>query len=387
MNTTLLRRLTRHLRSGVKANVGLSGQAAADSEPPRLRRLVAEPWYVDRIDVCGQRLSAAGWSLPGDLRAPPSEGWFTVNGRAFDELRYPLPRPDVGAVFWMREGAGSCGFEGSIEHLPEAYPGGVLEIRRVDPDTTAIERGRDSWFIPDPALHADLPGEDRRVRVIGDPDAAGFLISGATDYHRIDRALVAISGRHLHEFRRVLDWGVGCGRIARHFPSEGPGALTGCDIDQDNVDWCGAHLPGTFVSCSMTPPLPFGAASFDLVYGISVFTHLREAMQLKWLDELYRVMAAGALLLTTIHGRTALDFSRLAPAEHRRLCEEVEARGIVVRGEGSQLDGHVDHGGEYVADVAHSLEYVHRVWGRFFEVVQILRGYILFQDLVVLRRR
>ena len=387
MGTTLLRRLTRRLRESIAADAAANPEAAADSEAPSLRRLVAEPWYVDRLDVSDGRLSAAGWSLPGDLRRAPEEGWFTVNGRGFDALRYPLPRPDVGAVFWMRDGAASSGFEGSIEHLAEPYPGGVLEIRRVNPETPALECGRDSWYKPDPALHADLPDEERRFRVIGDRDVASFLISGATDYRRLDLALGALSGRHLHEYRRALDWGVGCGRLARHFPKSGPGALTGCDIDQDNVDWCRAHLPGTFVACNMAPPLPFGGASFDLVFGISVFTHLREPMQLRWLEELSRVMARGALLLTTIHGRTALDFSRLRPHEHRDLCEEVEARGIVVRGESSQLDGHVDHGGEYVADVAHSLDYVRRVWGRFFEVVHILRGYILFQDLVVLRRR
>jgi len=385
MGTTLLRRLTRRLRR--EEDLAVRPQAATGSAPGMLRRLVAEPWYLDRIDVYGERLFAAGWSLPGDLNDPPAEGWFTVNGQPFDELRYPLPRPDVGEVFWMREGAGLSGFEGSVEHLAEMYPQGVLEVRRSSVATPPVERGRDSWFKPDPALHTDLPDEDRRVRVIGDRDPAAFLVSGATDYHRIDRALATFSGRRVHEFERVLDWGCGCGRLARHFPRSRARALTGCDIDHDNIEWCRAHFPGTFVGCSMSPPLPFGSASFDLVYGISVFTHLREPMQIRWLEELSRIMARGALLLTTIHGRTAIDFSRLPPPEHQRLCAEVEARGLVVRGEKSQLDGHVDHGGEYVADVAHSLGYVRRVWSRFFEVEHILPGYILFQDLVILRRR
>src|SRR4051812_38857372 len=66
-------------------------------------RLRAEPWYVDRVTIDGARVSAAGWSMPVDDRVPEG-GWFTINGRAFDHIAYPLPRADVGAVFWQREG-------------------------------------------------------------------------------------------------------------------------------------------------------------------------------------------------------------------------------------------------------------------------------------------
>ena len=350
------------------------------------RRLVAEPWYVDRISVSGSRLTAEGWSMPVPGAAEPAEGWFSINGRRFDSIRYPLPRPDVGDVFWMREGAAMCGFEATIGNLAQPYPGGVLEIRRDVPDTPAVERGRDSCFKPDPALHADLPDEARRFRVIGNREADGFLTSGATDYHRIDRAVLGAAGRRLADFDRVLDWGVGCGRIARHFPAARAQALTGCDIDADNVAWCAAHLPGHFVHCAIAPPLPFPDASYDAIYGISVFTHLLEPMQLRWLEELARVAASGAIVAVTIHGRTAIDFSRLPPAEHRRLVEEVRRHGVVFNGDNSQLDGHADHGGEYV-NVLHDADYVRRVWSRWFDILHILPGYILHHDLVMMRRR
>ena len=350
------------------------------------RRLVAEPWYVDRVSVSGSRLTAEGWSMAVPGAVEPAEGWFTVNGRRFDILRYPLPRADVGDVFWMREGAAMCGFEATIYDLEQPYPEGVLEIRRVVPDTPVVERGRDSWFKPDPALHAGLPDEARRLRVIGNADADGFLISGATDYHRIDRAMLAVAGRHLADFDRVLDWGVGCGRVARHFPAARATALTGCDIDADNVAWCAGQLRGRFVHCAIDPPLPFPDASFDAIYGISVFTHLQEPMQLRWLEELARVAAGGAIVAVTVHGRTAIDFSRQPPAEHRRLVEEVRRHGIVFNGTNSQLDGHADHHGEYV-NVLHGADYVRRVWSRWFDIRHILPGYILHHDLVMMRRR
>lgn len=348
-------------------------------------RLAAEPWYVDRVALDGARLSVEGWSMQVTEREP-DEGWFTVNGRRFDRIGYPLPRADVGAVFWQREGSSRCGFHGEIDDLRDPYPGGVMEIRRVVASTPRIERGRDAWFFPDPQRHARLPDENRRFRVIGDRDPRGFLVSGATDYRRIDSVLVESTGRHLHQFARVLDWGVGCGRLARHFPAEYASALAGCDIDRANVDWCAGNLPGRFVASALVPPLPFGDASFDVVYGISVFTHMREPMQLRWLAELARVAKPGAILLMTTHGETAIDFARLSPPDYRITRERVAREGIAMNGTNTQLDGYAEHEGEYV-NVYHSADYVRRTWGRTFDVLHILPGYILHHDLVVMRRR
>ena len=348
-------------------------------------RLVAEPWYVDRISVEGARLRAEGWSMQTDA-TEPEDGWFRVNGRRFDRVRYPFARADVGEVFWQRRNAALSGFHCEIDALPDVYPDGILEVRRVVRDTPPVELGRDSWFSPDPARHPNLPDPDRRFRVIGDRDANGFLISGLTDYQRMDRALVAIAGTHLHDFQHVLDWGAGCGRVARHFPAARAQVLTGCDIDHDNVGWCAANLRGTFVASRLQPPLPFPDRAFDLVYGISVFTHLREPMQLRWLEELMRVTRPGAMLLMTIHGETAIDFSRLAPADYRRVRDDVRRSGLVVSGTNTQLDGHAEHAGEYV-NVYHSADYVRGTWRRYFDVLHILPGYILHHDLVVLRRR
>ena len=112
---------------------------------------------------------------------------------------------------------------------------------------------------------------------------------------------------------------------------------------------------------------------------------MREPMQMRWLEELSRVSAPGCLLMMTIHAETAIDFSRLSPADYSRVRDDVRRAGIVVSGVNTQLDGHAEHAGEYV-NVYHSAEYVRRTWGRFFEVMHIVPGYILHHDLVVLRR-
>jgi len=88
----------------------------------------------------------------------------------------------------------------------------------------------------------------------------------------------------------------------------------------------------------------------------------------------------------TMHGRTAIDFTRLAPDDYRRTRDRVAREGLVVSGANAQLDGHAEHRGEYV-NVYHDADYVRRVWGRNFEVLHLLPGYILHHDLVVMRRR
>jgi SAM-dependent methyltransferase len=346
-------------------------------------RLAAEPWFVDRLQAdAGGAIHVEGWSFPQAGAAPTT---FAFNGTPFTEIAYPLLRTDVGQLFWQRQGADACGFSCSGTADAPLYPDGVLTVSRSS-DAPALERGRDRWFFPDPALHADVPDEGRRFRVIGNRDLGGFLNTGATDFHRLDAVSLALTGKHLWDVGPVLDWGVGCGRLARHWPAAHAANLSGCDIDHENVSWCAQHLAGRFVNSDLRPPLPFAADSFALTYGISIFTHLKAPLQFEWLDELRRITRPGGWVLTTVHGATAIDFFRLPPAEYVRLNEQVAQKGILMGSTNTQLDGHVDHQGEYV-NVFHSRDYIQAQWSKYFDVVAIIPGYIFTHDLVVLRKR
>ena len=107
----------------------------------------------------------------------------------------------------------------------------------------------------------------------------------------------------MRKLNAVLDFGCGCGRIARHWASlEGP-EFFGCDYNQEFVDWCTSNLPFLTVrSNQLEPPLPYDAECFNLVYAISVFTHLSEPKQSEWMSELRRVLQPGGLLLFTTKG-------------------------------------------------------------------------------------
>ena len=120
---------------------------------------------------------------------------------------------------------------------------------------------------------------------------------------QFDEALASV-GKRLGDFRSILDYGVGCGRVIRRFWELYPDAnLTGADIDAEAIAWLQHNYAkmGKFVVLSHLPRSPFPDETFDLVYGISVFTHLNEEMQFAWLAELQRITSPGGCL--TVHGR------------------------------------------------------------------------------------
>lgn len=356
------------------------GTASATTSP----RLVAEPWNLDEVTAAPDgRLNLRGWafndpSLPLDQQAPR----FTVNGEPPFSIDYPQLRPDVQKVFWQRPQADHSGFMISV---PASYPDGVMRLRFADSTTTREAAARETIYLPDPALHLNLPNADRRFRVIGNRDPFGFLQLGCTDANRIKAAYEAVTGRAWLDASAVLDWGSGCGRVARHLAPELGARFYGCDIDADNVSWCNANLPGSYSASSLSPPLPYADETFDIIYGISVFTHLRANWESAWLAELRRVLRPGGTMLMTVHGQTAIDFAALDRPTYAALMARVEREGHTFTSDNHQLDGFVDNPREYV-NVFHSDAHIQQVWSQYFTKIVQLKGYIFTHDLLVVTK-
>ncbi len=164
-----------------------------------------------------------------------------------------------------------------------------------------------------------VPPPELIVRVAGTPDAAWFLEGGRLGYESVR------AGVPLEEVGSVLDFGCGCGRVTRYWRAF-PGEVAGTDLSEEAVAWCRANLPfARFEVNGLEPPLAFPSASFDLVYGLSVFTHLAEDTQARWLAELRRVLRPGGRLVLSTHGERYRE--RLDDEERRRF----DAGEIVVR--------------------------------------------------------
>jgi SAM-dependent methyltransferase len=104
---------------------------------------------------------------------------------------------------------------------------------------------------------------------------------------------------------RVLDFGSGAGRTLRHFaPDAETAEFWAADIDEGSMDWMQRNLCPPFHAWKSTwsPPLGLEHASFDLIYAISVFTHLTDSSS-QWLIELHRWLKPAGLLIATFMGR------------------------------------------------------------------------------------
>ena len=107
-----------------------------------------------------------------------------------------------------------------------------------------------------------------------DGDLDQWLAAGEADSSLI-RALLHQQGLSLEDFRTILDFGCGCGRVARWWQGLSEPRLFGSDYDGVLTDWCRRTLPFLTVKTNGSlPPLPFRRGSFDFVYAISIFTHL-----------------------------------------------------------------------------------------------------------------
>ncbi len=210
--------------------------------------------------------------------------------------------------------------------------------------------------------------------VSGEADIGWFLHGGKLGAESIREAL-ARHGVDVRGLGAILDFGCGCGRVIRHW-AHLAGEVHGSDYNPSLVSWSREHLPfGRFAVNGLVPPLSYADRSFDLVYALSVFTHLPEDLQVPWARELQRILRPDAFLLLSVHGRRYLH--ELDGESRARF----EAGQLVVR--------RADSPGENVCGAYHPEAYLREVLAEGFEVLEIApegaRGNP-YQDLVLLRK-
>jgi ubiquinone/menaquinone biosynthesis C-methylase UbiE len=178
----------------------------------------------------------------------------------------------------------------------------IAELRgilgRVKYQTTVAP---DGFPIPPPEFHAIVSGTDGL-------DADEFLRVGKSCSDGI-RAVLANQNVDLKELHSILDFGCGCGRVIRNFHDLSGPQLFGTDYDSKLVNWCRRNLPfASFELNGLAPPLVFPDSSFDLIYAYSVFTHLSETLQSRWLTEFHRVLRPGGYLIITTLGQACAEY-------------------------------------------------------------------------------
>ena len=208
-----------------------------------------------------------------------------------------------------------------------------------------------------------------------------FLTSGERSMQDLRGALEHVD-RNIDSFKSILDFGCGCGRVIRWLHDHPADcALYGTDIDAEAIGWCQKNLGfAKFLANDPLPPLSFPDQTFDLVYSISIFTHLDETYQMAWLKELQRIVKPGGVALLSFY--CDKNCGDLKPEEQALLQQRGFYYKVSITG-ALKADGLPD----FYQTAYHTEAYVLDTCARFFQVRAFLdKGLENYQSIAVLER-
>jgi SAM-dependent methyltransferase len=336
-------------------------------------------WTINEADQIGTTLRIAGVLVPPNLA--PVNPVIVANGRVVKKQATSLPSPLDERLMPVRPQ-----HYGFTAELPDTN---LQDLNR-SIELNVATKGQKSRLLlaRHKSMHfaqswGPIPPASllRRVgSLAGNPNT--WLVFGSTFIAKLDQLSLEYLKKPLAGLDAILDWGCGCGRMLRFFEPEVRPKVSGVDIDPVSIGWCKENLPGPqYFHVPKQPPLPFPDESFDVVYGNSVFTHLSEAHQFTWLEELKRIVKPGGIAAVTVHARTSWcdlgwfeAHALLMLLSHGMRTADVPNPDLA------------DVAGEFYTDSHHTHDYIYTHWGKYFEVCQILENFSSTQAMVVLRK-
>ena len=152
------------------------------------------------------------------------------------------------------------------------------------------------------------------------------------------------------DFPTILDFGCGCGRLARQFLQQQPRPerYVGLDLHAGMINWCTENLAplaqgfefhhhdvlyGAFNPGADKPlhrPLALGGETFSLVVAISVFTHLTQDQTEVYLSELAGTVGPTGILLTSWFLFDKRDFPMMQENQNTLFINEMDVRNAVI---------------------------------------------------------
>ncbi|OYW10568.1 MAG: hypothetical protein B7Z53_00660, partial [Rhodospirillales bacterium 12-71-4] len=222
-----------------------------------------------------------------------------------------------------------------------------------------VLRDGEALPLPAPEDRFGYPAEDAAYLRMGAMDAA--IIRQAIDRHLGPREGLAL-----------LDFGCSSGRVLRHFEAERRASgwhLHGVDIQARPIEWLRLHFPPDYTVSTGTvqPHLAYPDNSLDVIYGFSVFTHIKYLWDM-WLMELRRVLKPGGLLLQTLHTETAWAFYH----QHRDEDWVRRAHSPRLAEAPAMPEDWFHHGDIAVSQAFWKAETARRNWSRYLEVLELL---------------
>ena len=225
-----------------------------------------------------------------------------------------------------------------------------------------------------------VPSEELQLRVAGD-SYGDFFLHGDSFINDMSVALQK-EGKSFDSFENILDFGTGCGRVLIPLSYRiSPHKLYGTDIDQEAIKWFSSSYTqfGGIDYNPTIPPMKYSDNMFDLIFSISVFTHLPEDMQFAWLGELRRITKPNGYLLLSFHGEYVIN------TMGKNIVTKIQENGFYYE---LSTNGGTDGLPQFYQEAFHAIDYIKKEWGQYFEVLSIIpKGIGNNQDLAILRKR
>ena len=215
--------------------------------------------------------------------------------RATDALFGRLTTTDVDTVLGALDSEDRA-LLNQLEPDPAAYKQAIIHLGVHYGVSNVLEKT---------GLTAAAPPDD--VHSMG----RGKIAAGGSSYYA-DLVLDALASARveLPAGARILDFGSSSGRVIRVIKAYEPGfQCYGCDPNKGAILWAKANLPTIdFAVSPLRPPLPYGTHDFDLVFAISIWSHLDRLVSRWWLEEMRRIVKPGGYFILTFHGMHSLRY-------------------------------------------------------------------------------
>src|SRR5205085_11212470 len=139
------------------------------------------------------------------------------------------------------------------------------------------------------------------------------------------------AGANLYGPLRVLDFGCGAARQILHLTRLYPQLqISACDVDFDVIRFVQQAYPQVDAyASSFDPPLRYPDGTFDLIYSVSIFSHLSFDDRKLWLAELSRVLKPGGLAILTFNGLYSLRVAHRRGLRKQFTEQQLEQQGFV----------------------------------------------------------
>ena len=207
----------------------------------------------------------------------------------------------------------------------------------------------------------------------------------------------------LHDKINILDFGCGVGRQLLHFTRhyQSP-CYYACDIDDTSVAFIAKNYPlvQTYVN-TYFPPLKYKDRFFDMIYSVSIFSHLNMEDQKVWLTEFGRITKRGGFCFITTEGYSSLKSLAASFSENEKnLKKKLDDFGYIyheykdweetIKNQNSlRVTSSLVGIERSYGNTVMSPSYIRESWvGYAFDVIDVVEGIIDHrQDMVVLRRK